>query len=125
MRNKELIESLSREQIRDIANYYNRQQKIYSLSISNDIKNFIQDLTGVPDFFIKTRKTDVVFARWLYFYAMRELTELSYRDIAYPFDHSTAINAIKQLKLILKYDKGWRNTQLRKTIIFIKKTQLK
>lgn len=119
-----IIKTLTQEQIREIAIYYAHTKRYKGLNAATDIKIYIEDLMGLKDFFQKTRKKEYVLARWLYYYAMRNLTDLSLEDIGHPQDHSTVIYALKQVDIIRDYDKGWRNQYLRKIDVFILKQKL-
>lgn len=121
---EKLIKELEPEEIRAIALYYARQKRTTNIDIAKDITIFVEDLMGIDDIMKKSRKQEYVMARWLYYYALKELTSLSLEDIGHPYDHSTVIHALKQIDIIQKFDKGWRNDKLRKVIVFIKKKQL-
>jgi len=56
----------------------------------------------------KTRRREIVEPRQIYHYLGRKLTKCSLREIAFPFDHTTAIYSCKNIENLKDVDKVLR-----------------
>ena len=59
---------------------------------------------------VKSRNPRIVFARYLFCYGLKQLTQLGLKEIGSEIglDHSTVIYGIKEFKKILEFDNTWR-----------------
>ena len=99
-----MIEEL--EQVSKSVKNNGKQYADNEILSDRDIVNVIQQVTGVAPYEMKckTRKTNVVFARHLCFYFLKECTDLSLREIGEMFggrDHSTVINGKKRIQELI------------------------
>ena len=74
------------------------------------IKEVVESISGVPDISIKTRKQDIVFARFIYYGLAEELTNYSLAETSkiQNHDHATAIHARKEFKSLILRDEKYK-----------------